>query len=180
MEAGPEPVAAEGGAANEHNKKMTVLVAVDDSEGSLYALSWALDNLFTPGGAAHASGKTAALGRLILLHAQQPLQHFMHPNLYSYLLSLLDNNQYITAVYATSSVIDSVRKAQEQNSRNLLQRAAQICTSKLVKAETVIVDGDPKDVICHVAEELQADLLVVGSRGLSKIRRIGGIAEANR
>lgn len=40
-----------------------------------------------------------------------------------------------------------------------------------VRAETVVVDGDPKEMICHFAEQMQADLLVVGSRGLSKIRR---------
>lgn len=73
MEETKEPVATEG------REKMTVLVAVDESEGSLYALSWALDNLFAAavGG---APNKPQPLGRLVLVHAQQPLQQFiMHP-----------------------------------------------------------------------------------------------------
>ena len=40
-----------------------------------------------------------------------------------------------------------------------------------VKAETLVLDGDPKDMICHAAEQMHADLLVVGSRGLGQIKR---------
>ena len=40
-----------------------------------------------------------------------------------------------------------------------------------IKAETLILDGDPKDMICQAAEQMHADLLVVGSRGLGKIKR---------
>ncbi|CAL9201401.1 unnamed protein product [Musa hybrid cultivar] len=147
---------------------MKVLVAVEETEGSSYALSWALDNLFTSAG--DVPDKTESLSRLVLIHAQQPLQHFMHPNYMSCL---------VAAVYATSSVIDSVRRAQEQNSRNLLERATKVCRSKLVEAEMVIVDGDPKEMICQFAEQMQADLLVVGSRGLSKIRRaiLGSVSD---
>lgn len=68
---------AEAGRSREFSKKMKVLAAVDESEGSLYALSWALDNLFPS--SSGDSPSASVLGRLILLHAQQPLQHFMHP-----------------------------------------------------------------------------------------------------
>ncbi|XP_074575573.1 universal stress protein A-like protein [Curcuma longa] len=144
---------------------MKVLAAVDESEGSLYAVSWVLDNLF-PSSSGDWSA-AAALGKLILLHAQQPLQHFMHP--------------VGPSIYATSSLFESVRKAQEENSRHLLERAAQLCSSKaqLVKTETVIAEGDPKETICHVAEQMDVDLLVVGSRGLSKIKRaiLGSVSD---
>ncbi|CAL9079625.1 unnamed protein product [Musa textilis] len=167
MEESQAPVMAEGGG---EDKKMKVLVAVEESEGSLYALSWALDNLFTSAG--DVPDKTEWLGRLVLIHAQQPLQHFMHP----VGPCMTDPHR---PVYATSSVIDSVRRAQEQNSRNLLERATQVCRNKLVDAEMVIVDGDPKEMICQFAEQMQADLLVVGSRGLSKIRRaiLGSVSD---
>ncbi|XP_064963390.1 uncharacterized protein LOC135586128 [Musa acuminata AAA Group] len=151
---------ADGGG---EDKKMKVLVAVEETEGSLYALSWALDNLFTSAG--DVPDKTESLGRLVLIHAQQPLQHFMHPVGPCMTDPHHRSFSVLFAVYATSSVIDSVRRAQEQNSRNLLERATQ------VEAEMVIVDGDPKEIICQFAEQMQADLLVVGSRGLSKIRR---------
>ncbi|XP_042387736.1 universal stress protein A-like protein [Zingiber officinale] len=148
---------AEAAGCGEFRKKMKVLAAVDESEGSLHALSWALDNLFPS--SSGDSPAAASLGRLILLHAQQPLQHFMHP--------------VGPSIYATSSVFESVRKAQEENSHHLLERAARLCSSKapLVKTETVIAEGDPKETICQVAEQMDVDLLVVGSRGLSKIKR---------
>jgi nucleotide-binding universal stress UspA family protein len=40
-----------------------------------------------------------------------------------------------------------------------------------IKAETLILEGDPKDKICRAIEQMQADVLVVGSRGLGKIKR---------
>lgn len=40
-----------------------------------------------------------------------------------------------------------------------------------IKAETLILDGDPKDMICQASEQMHVDLLVVGSRGLGKIKR---------
>jgi nucleotide-binding universal stress UspA family protein len=40
-----------------------------------------------------------------------------------------------------------------------------------VNAFTAIVEGDPKDAICEASEELHADLLVVGSRGLGMVKR---------
>ena len=40
-----------------------------------------------------------------------------------------------------------------------------------VKAEILILDGDPKEMICQAAEQMHVDLLVVGSRGLSKLKR---------
>lgn len=41
-----------------------------------------------------------------------------------------------------------------------------------VKTETLILDGDPKDMICQASEQMNADLLVLGSRGLGKIKRL--------
>lgn len=40
-----------------------------------------------------------------------------------------------------------------------------------IKAETLILQGDPKDKICQAAEELHVDLVVIGSRGLGPIKR---------
>jgi nucleotide-binding universal stress UspA family protein len=40
------------------------------------------------------------------------------------------------------------------------------------KVSTVLRQGDPKDVVCAVAEELETDLIVMGSRGLQKLRAI--------
>ncbi|KAF9595396.1 hypothetical protein IFM89_000314 [Coptis chinensis] len=84
-----------------------------------------------------------------------------------------------TAVYATTMVIESVKKAQEQNSAMLLSRAVQICKEKPIKVETVVLDGDPKDMICQAAEQTHPDIVVVRSRGLSKLKRafLGSVSD---
>lgn len=40
-----------------------------------------------------------------------------------------------------------------------------------LKAKTIILEGDPKDRICRAVEEMNINLLVVGSRGLGQIKR---------
>lgn len=41
-----------------------------------------------------------------------------------------------------------------------------------VSAQTLILDGDARDVICQAVEQMHiVDLLVVGSRGLGKVKR---------
>ncbi|MCL7040018.1 hypothetical protein MKW94_002988, partial [Papaver nudicaule] len=78
----------------EKKKPMKVLVAIDDSEGSFYALKWALDNLFTSGAASSTEpDQIQNLGILYLLNVQQPFQHYVFPA--------------GPAVYATTSVIES-------------------------------------------------------------------------
>jgi len=40
-----------------------------------------------------------------------------------------------------------------------------------VKAESVILNGDPREMICQAIEKMQVDLLIMGSRGLGKLKR---------
>ncbi|KAK4414817.1 Universal stress protein PHOS34 [Sesamum alatum] len=133
-------------------KKMKVLVAVDESDGSFYALRWALDHLFTG-----SQPQAQEPNTITLVNVQPVFQPFIYPA--------------GPVVYATPAVIDSVKKAQEQNAANILGRGLRICKEKKVKAETLILEGDPKDRICQAAEQLQVDLVVVGSRGLGTIKR---------
>ena len=69
-------MATEGGgaAAAEEEKEMRVMVAVDQSDGSFYALQWALENLFRKRGAA-----AAAAALLTVVHVQLPFQHHIIP-----------------------------------------------------------------------------------------------------
>ncbi|NP_001306104.1 universal stress protein isoform 2 [Solanum lycopersicum] len=73
----------------------------------------------------------------------------------------------------------AVRKGQQENATRILSRALHLCQQKMVKAETLIVEGDPKDMICQTAHELHVDLLVIGSRGLGKIKRafLGSVSD---
>lgn len=40
------------------------------------------------------------------------------------------------------------------------------------RVSAILRQGDPKDVVCQVAEEIDADLLIMGSRGLKRLESI--------
>ena len=54
---------------------------------------------------------------------------------------------------------------------SVLARAAERAEEQGVKAETYASEGDPAEEILEVATKVDADLIVVGNRGLSGIRR---------
>ncbi|KAI9393224.1 hypothetical protein POPTR_006G198200v4 [Populus trichocarpa] len=148
-------------------KRLRIMVAIDDSDGSFYALNWALDNL-VDGIVPTTEPSQEESGLVTLVHVQQPFQHYMYPA-----------GSGGAAFYASSSIIESVRKSLAENATALLSRALQMCKDKMIKAETLILEGDPKDKICRATEQMQADVLVVGSRGLGKIKRalLGSISD---
>ncbi|KZV48995.1 hypothetical protein F511_09591 [Dorcoceras hygrometricum] len=135
MDAARHPPETSGGGASAEGaepaaepEKLNVLVGIDESDGSFYALRWALDHLFT--NLATASGAEPPPNQLhssliTLVNVQPLFQPFIYP--------------------AGPSIY--------------------------IKAETLILQGDPKEKICEAAEQLPADLVVVGSRGLGTIKR---------
>ncbi|PIA54172.1 hypothetical protein AQUCO_00900612v1 [Aquilegia coerulea] len=154
----------------EEKEKKRVLVAVDESDESIYALKWTLDNLFLYGSTSTShvvdkKQKDEEAGVVILVHVQQPFQHFIFPT--------------GPGVYASSSAIDSIRKSQQQNTALLLSRAKQLFKGRPIKAETIVCDGDPKDMICQMAEQTHPDIVVVGSRGFGKLKRafLGSVSD---
>jgi nucleotide-binding universal stress UspA family protein len=71
----------------------------------------------------------------------------------------------ITSSAKTVSV--NVTEVAEQ----VLVRAADRAQAKGIQAETYAREVDPAEAILQVASEQQADLIVVGSRGLSRVER---------
>ncbi|KAL6141591.1 hypothetical protein ACLB2K_059879 [Fragaria x ananassa] len=139
--------------------KTRVMVAVDESDWSSYALTWALDHLFI-NAPSTVEGSEAEAAMVTLVHVTQPFQHIVYP------LGPAGATYYVSA-----SVMESVKKAQDESSAAILSRALQICKDRMVKAEAVHLTGDPKDMICQATEKMHVDLLVVGSRGLGMVKR---------
>ncbi|KAL8039919.1 hypothetical protein ABFS82_10G065900 [Erythranthe guttata] len=145
-------------------KAMHVLVAIDDSEESFNALQWVLDKILKPKSAAEtAAVSTAAAGEheskvITIVHVVEPLPRYAFPGGY---------------------VVESSTKAQEQNAARILSRAFDMCRDTSVKAKTLILEGDPKDRICRAVEEMNVNLLVIGSRGLGQIKRafLGSVSD---
>jgi nucleotide-binding universal stress UspA family protein len=77
----------------------------------------------------------------------------------------------------SSAKTDSVNLAEVADS--VLTRAARQAEEKGVRAETHARESDPATAILEVADAQDADLIVVGSRGLSGIQRflLGSVSQ---
>ncbi|XP_017415540.1 universal stress protein PHOS34 isoform X3 [Vigna angularis] len=150
----------ESGVTEQRRMRMKVMVGVDESDGSFYALKWAIDNLFTAM-ATVGEATEENEGMVILVHVEPKVQNFVYP------------------VGPGGAVVDSVKKAQEEKSASVLSRALKMCHDKLVKAESMILNGDPREMICEAAEQMQVNLLVLGSRGLGALKRtlLGSVSD---
>ncbi|XP_021859057.1 universal stress protein A-like protein [Spinacia oleracea] len=154
-------------------QKMKVMVALDDSDGSFYSLNWALTNLLKPKSIApnnNTSTPNEEEGCMVyLVHVQHPFTNYVYPA----------GAGLHTASFAASSVVESVKKAQAEISATILERAISICKQNMVRAETLIFEGDPKDEICKAIEQIHVDMLVIGSRGLGGIKRafLGSVSD---
>ena len=54
----------------------------------------------------------------------------------------------------------------------ILANSIQTLNLDPTQVNAMLREGDPKDIVCRVAEELDADLIIMGSRGLKRIQSI--------
>ncbi len=68
-------------------------------------------------------------------------------------------------------------EAQRQEGVKLLAQAVErlhLSPQQVHAVNTILREGDPKDTVCRVAEELNTDLIIMGSRGLKRLQSILG------
>ncbi|XWS66522.1 hypothetical protein CRYUN_Cryun05aG0206800 [Craigia yunnanensis] len=152
--------------------RIVELEGEDESDESFYALQWAVNNLFNGliSAAPAVGGGEPSL--LTFVYVNQPSKH------YDVAPSVFPSGKPGVAAYPSTMLMDSVRKSQEQISARILSRALEMCNNK-IKAETLILEGDPRDMICEISEQMNIDLLIVGSRGPGKIQRafLGSVSD---
>ncbi|XP_044503781.1 universal stress protein A-like protein [Mangifera indica] len=127
-----------------------IVVAVDESEESMYALSWCLTNLFS-----QSSNNT-----LVLLYVKPP------PTVYS---------SFDAAGYMFSNdVIKALEKHGSEMVNSVMQRAEAVYSNfgSSINVERVVGCGEAKDVICGIVKKLKADMLIMGSHGYGFIKRV--------
>ncbi|KAL5726103.1 hypothetical protein ACHQM5_009173 [Ranunculus cassubicifolius] len=124
-----------------------VMVAIDETEWSLYALEWALDNL----------ADSISSSSLVIFTAQ-PQADFG----YLYAASL---------GFTPPELIKSVQEQHSKVASALLEKAKNLCVSRGVTPETITENGDPKVAICEVVEKFNIHLLVLGNQGKGIIQR---------
>ncbi|KAA0048059.1 universal stress protein A-like protein isoform X2 [Cucumis melo var. makuwa] len=142
------------GEVSERERK--IVVAVDEGEESLYALSWCLKNVIFEN----------SKDTLILLYARPPRPIY-------------------TAMDGTDGEFQTLHPTEElpgylfsADIMATLDRYSYDVAEAVVKVETRVESGDARDVICQMVEKLGADILVMGSHGYGPIKRafIGSVS----
>ncbi len=119
-----------------------ICVAVDGSNTSMLAVESA------------AQIAQAFNAQLLLLHVIRPMK--IPPELERFLKA--DDLKNIRA-----NALGDVGREITQNAR---QKAESLCSTRITQK---IVEGDPAPMIVKVAKQFDADLIVMGTRGLNKV-----------
>lgn len=134
-----------------------IAVAVDESEESMYALSWCLNNLIP-----HEKHPT-----LVLLYVKPP------PPVHS----TIDAAGYIFS----GDMVAAMEKYGSEMVNSVMGRAEAVYTrfAADMRVEKVIGSGDAKDVICSAVEKIKADTLVMGCHGYGFFKRaiLGSVSD---
>ncbi|CAK9175319.1 unnamed protein product [Ilex paraguariensis] len=137
-------------------EKEVMLVGLDDSEHSVYALEWILDHFFTPS-TAHSPFK------LVLVHAKPtPIAAIG------------------LAGPGAADVLPYVDSDLKRIAARVIEKAKEICVAKSVNDVTVeVVEGDARNVLCDAVEKHHASMLVLGSHGYGAIKRavLGSVSD---
>ncbi|KAJ1412622.1 UspA [Sesbania bispinosa] len=137
------------------NSKQVMVVGIDDSDFSTYALEWTLDHLLSPPNTSNF--------KLVLVYAKPSISAsvgFVGPGV-AEVLPVVDADLKRTAAKVTGN-------------------AKELCMKKSVKDIAVdVVEGDARNVLCDAVEKHQASILVVGSHGYGALKRavLGSVSD---
>ncbi|GJM95477.1 hypothetical protein PR202_ga12217 [Eleusine coracana subsp. coracana] len=154
-----EACATAAGEAEAGAEKMVMVVGVDDSEPSWYALQWVLQHFFVP--------------------PHQPKQQQYH------LIVVTSKPASMPAVGpagpggAPVLFVDS--ELPNKSAERVIEKAKDICAQNHLTdaAEFEAVEGDARNVLCEAVERHGAEVLVVGSHGYGAIKRafLGSVSD---
>ncbi|XP_073009382.1 universal stress protein PHOS32 [Typha latifolia] len=134
--------------------KAAMVVGIDESDHSFYALQWILGHFFSCGGAGGAF-------RLVVVHAKPTATSAVG-----------------LAGPGAADVLPFVESDLKRSAARVIEKAKELC--KLVN-DTVyeVVEGDARNVLCEAVEKYHADALVVGSHGYGAIKRavLGSVSD---
>ncbi|KAI9365975.1 hypothetical protein DFJ73DRAFT_806517 [Zopfochytrium polystomum] len=131
----------------------TIAIAVDSSSYSEYAFNWAIQNIIRP-----------ETDQIVLLNVRPVVS--------------------IPAVYGTlyvdySKEFEEMETANRKESHDLLRAFAAKVPANKYNMRGVALRGDPRDEIAYKVEDIKADMLIVGSRGLGALKRafLGSVSD---
>ncbi|CAK8572795.1 unnamed protein product [Lathyrus sativus] len=131
-----------------------MIVAIDESEHSAYALKWTLDHFFN---------NNNSVFKLVLLHARPSA-----------------TSSVGLAGPGAAEVLPIVDSDLKKIAARVVDSAKQLCIKKSVNDVIVeVVEGDARNVLCDTVEKYHASILVVGSHGYGAIKRavLGSVSD---
>jgi nucleotide-binding universal stress UspA family protein len=131
----------------EQTGKKKILIAIDETDFSHYALDWALETL----------RDTILHSELILLSVAP--------------VSGLKSVYTASLGPAPSELLVLTEDTEEKFAQLILDRAEAICNQHGMTAEMLTELGEPEHVICEKVEKLNIDMLIIGSHGRGPIQR---------
>ncbi|XP_045832302.1 universal stress protein PHOS34-like isoform X2 [Trifolium pratense] len=132
-----------------------MVVAIDESDHSAYALKWTLDHFFTAG--------NNSVFKLVLVHARPSA-----------------TSSVGLAGPGAAEVLPIVDSDLRKIAARVADSAKQLCIKKSVNNVIVeVVEGDPRNVLCDTVDKYHASILVVGSHGYGAIKRavLGSVSD---
>ncbi|TVU49865.1 hypothetical protein EJB05_01204, partial [Eragrostis curvula] len=137
------------------DEKMTMVVGVDESEPSCYALQWVLQHFFLPAQRPHQYRLVVVTAK----HASAPAVGPAGPG-----------GAPVLFVDADSTKEDAVR---------VIDKAKDLCGAQVTDAVFEVVEGDARNVLCDAVDRHHAELLAVGSHGYGAFKRafLGSVSD---
>lgn len=95
------------------------------------------------------------------------------------LVKLFGGKLHIVTAYDPRSVTiehlpADVRYSADHPAEALLRRLSELVSERGLEPVVHAAEGDPADAIVRVAEDVEADLIVVGNKGMKGVRRVLG------
>ncbi|GAA0139514.1 hypothetical protein Leryth_000635 [Lithospermum erythrorhizon] len=137
-------------------EKSVMVVGVDDSDLSYYALEWALEHFFKE--------PLQSPFELVIVHAQP----------------LASTAIGVAVGPGAIEVLPHIEHDLKKISARVSQKAKEICEAKSVNDVSLeVADGDARNVLCEAVEKHHASVLVVGSHGYGAIKRavLGSVSD---
>ncbi|XP_059625684.1 universal stress protein PHOS34 [Cornus florida] len=137
-------------------EKSVMVVGIDDSEHSSYALEWTLNHFFIP----LASN---SLFKLVIVHAKPSPASVVG-----------------LAGPGAADVLPFVDADLKKIAARVIEKAKEICIANSVHDVILeALEGDPRNVLCDAVEKHHASMLVVGNHGYGAIKRavLGSVSD---
>jgi len=146
----------------------TIVIALDGSEQSEHAVNWYIQRVHRPG------------NKLVFVHCiELPEMKLSEQATSSFDSQPRRHSWYAGSMHMSPGVLAGMWKEEEQKVKLLEEKMKTLLKDKGLSGVLRTATGKPGEVICKIAEEEGAVMIVVGTRGMGKVRRtiLGSVSD---